>query len=154
MAWRRFKQAGKEKRERNWNVNKPYRNVNQKTEKLANRLAMQQFTHCHTAEHYYYIFYFIFILFIIEQQIFTCFLLFFARYHATMCNFTLTVSLMLRLCSVMVRSWAEHLLTLQDYFYHYSNVNKSRRFNTLYHQYKAVLKSTTKSQIIYQQNRE
>ena len=61
MAWRGFKQAEKKKkeskRERNWNVNKAYRIVNQKVAKMANRLAKRQFTHSSTAEHYYYIFY-------------------------------------------------------------------------------------------------
>ena len=66
MAWREFRQVEKEKRERNWNVNKPYRIVNQKTEKLAKRHDMQQFTHSNTASYYYYIFYFIFILIIKE----------------------------------------------------------------------------------------
>ena len=45
MAWREFKPAEKEKRERNWNVNKPYRIVNQKVAKLTKRRAKQQFTH-------------------------------------------------------------------------------------------------------------
>ena len=57
MAWREFKQIEKEKRERNWNVNKPYRIVNQKVAKLAKRRAKRQFTHCHTASYYYYILY-------------------------------------------------------------------------------------------------
>ena len=49
MAWREFKLAEKEKRERNWNVNKPYRIVNQKVAKLTKRCAKRQFTHGNTA---------------------------------------------------------------------------------------------------------
>ena len=60
MAWRGFKQARKEKRECNWNVNKPYRNVNQKVTKSAKRLAMRQFMHSSIQSHYYYIYYIIF----------------------------------------------------------------------------------------------
>ena len=39
------KKKKESKRERNWNVNKPYRIVNQKVAKLAKRRAKQQFTH-------------------------------------------------------------------------------------------------------------
>ena len=63
MAWREFRQVEKEKRERNWNVNKPYRIVNQKTKKLAKRHDMQQFTHGSIAEHYYYILYLYFYIY-------------------------------------------------------------------------------------------
>ena len=59
------------------------------------------------------------------------FLLFFARPHAILRYFLLTVTQMLRLCMVTVRSWAGSLQALQNCFYCYSNVNKLERFNTI-----------------------
>ena len=45
---------------------------------------------------------------------------------------------MLRLRSAKVRSWAGRLQTLQNCFYRYSNVNKSRRFNNIWQHYHGV----------------
>ena len=63
MAWREFKQIEKEKRERNWNVNKPYRIVNQKVAKLAKRRAMRQFTHGNKQSYFIIILYIIFYIY-------------------------------------------------------------------------------------------
>ena len=82
MAWRGFKQARKEKRECNWNVNKPYRIVNQKVAKSAKRLAMRQFTHSSIQSHYYYIYYIIF--YIIYYRV-TDFHLLFAVFRPLAC---------------------------------------------------------------------
>ena len=59
------------------------------------------------------------------------FLLFSGRPHATLCYFALIVTPMLRLCRDMVKSWAGFLLTLQNCFWRYSNVNKLKRFKII-----------------------
>ena len=60
----RMKAKKKVKMKCKWNVNKPYRNVNQKTKKSPKRHDARQFTHSSTALHYYYIYLYIFILII------------------------------------------------------------------------------------------
>ena len=54
-----------------WNVNKPYRIVNQKVEKLAKRHDKRQFTHSSIASYYIYIYLYYILYYLIKSNIFS-----------------------------------------------------------------------------------
>ena len=66
------------------NVNKPYRIVNQKVEKSANSKDKRQFTHGHTASHYYIYIYYI-LYYLIKSNIFSPAFLLFSRARMLLC---------------------------------------------------------------------
>ena len=76
------KKKKESERERNWNVNKPYRNVNWKTAKLANGQDSWQFAHSSIPEHSIIILYIIF--YIIYYRV-TEFRHFFATFRPLSC---------------------------------------------------------------------
>ena len=80
------KRKKRAKRECNWNVNKPYRNVNWKVEKSANGQDKRQFTHSSILSYYYI---YIYIIFYIIYYRVAFFHPLFAAFRAPACYFVL-----------------------------------------------------------------